>query len=154
MRPDRVVFLQPLVDDHTSFGHRAKQPAIQTGRSKDRIETFAVGVLPRTAGIDVMSIHVLFLQPFLHRSRNHLRAIVTAQTRRTPMLSKQFVENANDVACRQAAADGDLKTLARKLVNDGQAFLLPSVLGPVKYKIVAPNVVRISGPVYPPRGGG
>ena len=78
MRPDRVVFLKPVIDKHTSFGQRAEQPSIQTGRANDRIEALSIGILPRTAWIDVMRIHVLFLQPSLHRLRNHFRAIVAA----------------------------------------------------------------------------
>ncbi len=61
MRPDGVVFLQPLFDDDPSFGHGTEQPTIQAGRAKDRVETFTVSVLPRAAWLDVMRIHVLVL---------------------------------------------------------------------------------------------
>ena len=139
MRSDRVVFLKPVIDSHTSFGQRAEQPSIQTGRANDRIDALAVGILPRTAWIDVMRVHVLFLQPFLHRLRNRFRAIVAAQTRRSPMLVKQSIENANNALRSQTTANGYLEALACELVNHGHALQLPSILSSIKNKIVPPN---------------
>ena len=99
-----------------------------------------------------MRVHVHFLQPILYRRRHHFRAIVTAQARRAPVFAEQFIENTNDVACRQAAADRDLETLAGKLVHHGHALQLACVLRPIKDKIVATDVVRKLGPVDPLRG--
>ena len=65
MRPDRVVLLQPLIDDDFGFCQRTEKATIQASCSKDRIEALAIPVLPRTTGINVMSIDVLFLEPFL-----------------------------------------------------------------------------------------
>jgi hypothetical protein len=48
-----------LLNDDTRFGHGAEQPSVQTGGAKYRVETFAIGVLPGTARLNVMRAHML-----------------------------------------------------------------------------------------------
>ena len=79
MRSDRVVFLQPLIDDDPGFGHGTEPPAIQTGGPENRVETLAIGVLPRTAWFNVVRAYVLVLQPFSDRMTDQFRAVVIAQ---------------------------------------------------------------------------
>jgi len=59
MWPDGVIFLQPLLNDDTRFGHGSEQPAVQTGDAEYRVEAFVAGVLPGTARLNVMRAHVL-----------------------------------------------------------------------------------------------
>ena len=55
----------------------------------------------------------------------------------------------DDIAYWQAMSNGVLTALARKFVNDSHALQLSRILGSGKYKIVVPNMVRKSYPVYP-----
>ena len=69
------------------------------------------------------------------------------------MLAKQLVENPDDIARGEAAANPDRQPLARELIDHRQTFELPGILGLIKHKIVAPHVVREAGPLHPLRGG-
>ena len=78
MGSDRVVLVQPLPCDDLGFRDRLESPAIQTGRPEYAVEAFVVGVLPRTAGIDVMGVDSVTLQPGFDLLSDELRTIVAA----------------------------------------------------------------------------
>ena len=88
MGSDRVVLVEPLVDDDPGFSQRGKQPSIQTGDAKDGIETFVIGILPRTAWIELVGIDLFVFQPFLDDGRHQFGPVVAADTDRPTVFPK------------------------------------------------------------------
>ena len=56
MRPDRIVMAPPAFDDDLSFVEGVEDLAIEQLIAQARVEALDVGVLPRTALLDVGSL--------------------------------------------------------------------------------------------------
>lgn len=79
-----IVIQPPVLHQHLGLLQCLEPLAIQQFILQLAVEAFAVGVLPRTARLDVQRAGSAFLQPCLHRRRDKLRTIVAADELRPP----------------------------------------------------------------------
>jgi len=99
-----------------------------------------------------MHVPVFFLQPFSDRMTNQLGAVVAAQTSRPAMSLKQFIQNVDDIAAGDAAANADIiQALARECLNHRQALECAPTFGLIKNTVVTPHVVRVVSRMNPLR---
>ena len=151
MWANRVVFDQPLSDDSSGLDERFERPPVQTSRSKNAVEAFVVGVLPRAARVDVVRSHRTLRQPALDALGNELGSIVAAQTIRLAVLSDQLVEDTNNIGRRQTPRTANGQALARKLVDHRQTLQRPTIDRLILDEVVAPDMVRMLGSMHPGR---
>ncbi len=62
---------------------------------------------------------------------------------------KPLIQNADHIAGGDASTQANIDSLASELTDHRQAFERAPTLSLVKYKIVAPDMVRVTGPMYP-----
>ena len=103
MRPDGVVFVQPLAGNDSGLSHGFESPAVQTRRAEDAVKAFVVGVLPGTTRIDVVRIDAVALKPCSDLQRNEFRTIVAAQARRSTVVADKSGKSPDDIGCREAS---------------------------------------------------
>lgn len=141
MRADRIVVGDPAPGQNLCFVHVAKQLAIEELVAHPGVETFAIAIFPRTAGLDVGRDHTDTGKPFADLVGSELAAIVAAQVLGTPPGHHQVRKNLNNAAAFPAAARQRGQALPGKFVNDVQPPDLPAVHGLVLDEVIAPDMV-------------
>ena len=148
---NRVVFGPRFTDGRSGLDERLERPPGSNGRSKNAVEAFVVGVLPRATRIDVARCHRTHRQSALDAIGNELGSVVAAQTYRAAGVLHQLGQHPHDIDGRQVPCAANRQALARELVDHRQTLLRPTIDRLILDEVAAPDTVRMLGAMHPLR---
>src|ERR1700685_2551013 len=114
------------------------------------MEAFDPAVLPRTARFDIDRLDAMLPEPVLHDVGDELTAIVATQVVRCAVVPHRLLHHFEHVFAGELAGRADGQALPGVLVDQGQHFERPSVVGPVMDEVPTPHLVTVCGPLHPP----
>ncbi len=126
MRPDRVVVIAPLFNQHFRLLERVEDLTGEQLVAELAVEALAVTVLPRRARLDEERLHTDALQPLAHDPSRELRPVVRPDVLRhaardeQPGQSLEYVvalERASDVVGNRCVSGGAEAACCRSLLT-------------------------------------
>ena len=135
---------QVLENDNSKI-HTVKRVLIRAVRAISAVESLVKSVLPRTARLDVIRLHILLLHQLHQRFGDELRAIIAANKFRHAMGRKTFQQRLADIFRVHAMLHFDLDALPGELIFNGQNPQLPACISSgssaIFHKVIRPNVI-------------
>ncbi len=146
VRADRVVVPPPGLDQHLGFGQAVEDFAVEQLVAQRAIEAFVVAVLPGRRGRDVKRLHANLGEPFLHRRRDKLAAVIGPDVCWRPARDEQFRQRRQNVLVTEPTRDHESQAFPAGLVEDRQDPELPAVMGAAFDEVIGPDMPRILRP--------
>jgi len=141
VRPDGVVIPAPTLDQYLRLLQRVEDLAVEHLVPELAVEALVVTVLPWAARFDEQCLHANPRQPFPHRDRGELTAIVGTDVIRWAMPGKQVCQNMQDIVMTQTARNLDHQALAGKLIDHGEQADRSTVMRAILYEVIGPDMV-------------
>ena len=129
-----IVFLEPVADGATRLLDRCKQPAIETAIVPHPVKALIMSVLPQTLRVNKVGLDTLLPQPGRPSLGNELGTIVTLHVAWTATLSKQLLQDLDDLIGCNRPSTGDGEPLPGGLVQDRQVCQPPPIGGLIMAK--------------------
>jgi hypothetical protein len=131
----------PAFDHDPCFGKRVENFAVEQLVTQARVETLDEAVFPGAARRDVGGLRADGGDPFLHGLGDELGAIVRTDVLRNAAQDEQIGEHVDYIDGFQLPIDANGQTFVRKLVDDVQHPIFPSVMGAILDKVVRPDMI-------------
>ena len=109
------------------------------------VEAFDVGVLVRSAGLDVLDGHALLLRPLGEGFAQELGAVVGPQHLRQGTLAPDLFEDAHQACRGDRRVDLDVDRLAIEVVGDVERPEVSAAGERVEHEVGRPHRVRLCG---------
>ena len=136
-----VVMSPPPFDQDRRFFQGIEDLHVQQLVSELAVETFAVTVLPRAAGLDEQRADVEPFQPVSYRMSTELRSIVRSNVVGWTMGDEQLGEQRQNVIAVQPSRYQDRQTFASELVDHHQHTKRPTIMGTFLDKVISPDMM-------------
>ena len=141
VRVDSIVLVTPVFDDNTGFCQRKEPLLIETLITQTIMETFHIGILPRTSRFDVERFDSILTEILSGNPGDKLRAIVGTNVPGIPRSAIARLRAANTSCAFRLRATVSADAFTGKLVDQGEDPQGSTFIGSVRYKIPAPNMV-------------
>src|SRR5262249_35517108 len=116
---------------------------IEAPLTQHAVKALVMSILPRAPRLNKVCIHMMRVQPGRHPLSNALWTVVTLHVAWRPVLSKQSLQDLDDILGCDRPSTIDSKPLSARLIQDRQALQPPSIGGLVMDKVIAPDMMRI-----------
>jgi hypothetical protein len=143
VRSDRVVVLEPLLDEDGGLLQAVEDLTVQAFVAQFAVEALAVAVLPRTAGLDVKRGCSKPCEPAAHDLRRHLRAIVGPDVFRHAALKHHIRHRLDDAKAIDATRHPDRKAFPGKLIDQRHEPELTAIMSLGLDEVVAPDMIAM-----------
>lgn len=140
-----VVFVAVFLAQHFRLQQAAEDLKVEEFITEARIEALDVGVLPWTAGLDEAAFEALLFDPFPHRLRDKLGAVVGTDELGRPALPDQPRKITHDIRRCDRARHLDAQQLTTVFIDDRQPFQQAPVIGLIVDEIVGSDLVGPGG---------
>ena len=136
-----VVMPSPLLDQDRRFLQGIEDLHVQQLVSELAVETFAVTVLPRAAGLDEQRADVQPFQPVSYRMSAKFGPVVRSNMVGWTMGDEQLSEQPQHVIAVEPSRHQDCETFASELVDHHQHPKRASVMRAFLDKVISPDVM-------------
>ena len=144
MRPDRVVFHPPPLDQYLGLLQGIEDLSVEQLIPELPVEALVVTVLPGTARFNVERLNTNLAQPLPNYPGRELVTIVRADALGNAMLYKKLCQTVQNIIRLQASLHHKGQALPAVFVDDGQDPQGTPVMGPVGHKVIRPDMIPMS----------
>ena len=145
MRPERVVFCTPSLDDHLSLSEGLEDFSIKHLVSELPIEAFAVPILPWTPRFDEEGSNISSFEPLAYCVRSEFRAVIRSDMLRWPMDHEEIRKEMEHIIGVEPSLHEDGEALPTEFIDDRQHLDGTTIVGAVCHKVIGPDVVAMGG---------
>ena len=136
-----VVVPSPLLDQDRRFFQGIEDLHVQQLVSELTVETFAVAILPGTAGLDEQRADIQPFEPVTDSMSAELWPVVRSDMVGRTMGDEQLGQQCQHVIAVQPSRHQDRQTFPTELVNHHQHPKRPSVMRALLNEVVSPDVM-------------